>query len=90
MHCPPGPSTAPGLGVTKENPSTPGCFTDDKAMTSNVTVELILPVSIPVGGEDVEDVPVVTGLSVLRVFTTKTFMKQKKLKLSVSDNLIRV
>ena len=45
---------------------------------SNVTVELILPVSIPVGGEDVEDVPVVTGLSVLRVFTTKTFMKPKK------------
>ena len=56
---------------------------------SNVTVELILPVLIPVGGEDVEDVLVVTGLSVLRVFTTKTFMKQKKLKLSVSDNLIR-
>ena len=48
---------------------------------SNVTVELILPVSIPVGGEDVEDVLVVTGLSVLKVFTTKTFMKRKKIEI---------
>ena len=48
---------------------------------SNVTVELILPVSFPVGGEDVEDVSVVTGLSVLRVSTTKTFMKQKNIEI---------
>ena len=78
--------------ATKENASTPNFFYRPGYDESNVTVKFILPVPVPVVGEDVEDVLDVTGLSVLRVFTARLLMRQKikikKLKLSVSENLI--